>query len=121
MFKDYFDVLEETLTKYKLKDKPVQIYNCDDSGMPLEFKLSKIIAGKGAKKLQQCTSGNETQIAILACANAAGQAILPMVIFSSKNFNSLLSKGEVPATLYAMSKWIDGSGTLRRMVPAPFS
>ena len=43
-------MLEETLTKYKLKDKPVQIYNCDESGMPLEFKLSKIIAEKGAKR-----------------------------------------------------------------------
>ena len=56
MFKDYFDLLEETLVKYDLKDKPAQIYNCDESGMPLEFKLPKVIEGKGAKKLQQCTS-----------------------------------------------------------------
>ena len=104
VFKDYFDLLEETLTKYELKDKPMQIYNCNESGMPLEFKLSKFIAGKGAKKVQQCTSGNKTQITILACANAAGQAVPPMVIFSGKNFNSLLSKGEVPDTLYGMSQ-----------------
>ena len=52
VFKDYFDLLEETLAKYDLKDKPAQIYNCDELGMPLEFKLPKVIEGKGAKKLQ---------------------------------------------------------------------
>ena len=104
MFKDSFDLLEETLTKYELKDKPVQIYNCNESGMPLEFKLSKVFAGKGAKKARQCTSGNKTQINILVCANAAGQAVPRMVIISGKNFNRLLSKGEVPDTLYGMSE-----------------
>ena len=109
VFKDYFDLLDDTLTKFGLKDKPAQIYNCDESGMPLEFKLPKIIAGKGTKKVRQCTSGTKTQITILACANAAGQAIPPMVVFAGKYFNSSLSKGEVPATLYGMSQngWMD--------------
>ena len=48
--------------------------------MPLEFKLPKVIAGKGSKKVRQCTSETKTQITILACANAAGQAIPPMVV-----------------------------------------
>ena len=84
VFKDYFDLLDDTLTKFGLKDKPAQIYNCDESGMPLEFKLPKIIAGKGTKKVRQCTSGTKTQITILACANAAGQTIPPMVVFVGK-------------------------------------
>ena len=93
VFKDYFDLLEETLTKYELKDKPVQIYNCNESGMPLEFKLSKVIAGKGVKKVRQCISGNITPITILACANAAGQAVPPMVIFSGKILIACCQKG----------------------------
>ena len=52
VFKDYFDLLDDTLTKFGLKDKPAQIINCDESGMPLEFKLPKIIAGKGTKKVR---------------------------------------------------------------------
>ena len=59
-FKDYFDLLNDTLTKFGLKDKLAQIYNCDKSGVPLEFKLPKIIAGKGTKKVRQCTSGTKT-------------------------------------------------------------
>ena len=35
VFNSYFDILEETLDKYGLNDKPAQIYNCDESGMPL--------------------------------------------------------------------------------------
>ena len=55
------------------------------------------------------TSGNKTQISILACGNAIGQAIPPMVIFSGKQFNHELSVGEVPGTLYGMSEngWMD--------------
>ena len=51
MFKDYFDLLEETVSKHDLNDKPEQIYNCGESGMPLEFKLPNVIAGKKAKKV----------------------------------------------------------------------
>ena len=46
--------------------------------MPLEFKISKVIAAKGAKRVQQCRSGSKAQITILASASASGQAIPPM-------------------------------------------
>ena len=71
--------------------------------------MPKIIAAKGTKKVRQCTSGSKTQITILACASASGQAILPMVVFAGKHFNSALAKGEVPTTLYRMSSsgWMD--------------
>ncbi len=109
VFKNYFDLLQETLDKYNLKDKPSQIYNCDESGMPLEHKPPRIVSAKGTKKVRQISSGNKTQITILGCCNAAGQAIPPMVVFSGKRFNHELSKGEVPGTLYGMSDsgWMD--------------
>ena len=50
VFHHYFDLLGETLTKYDLKDKPSQIYNCDESGMPLEHKLPRVVAIKGTNK-----------------------------------------------------------------------
>ena len=87
VFESYFKLLEETLDEHDLKDKPAQIYNCDESGMPLEHKLPKTIAKKGTKKVRQITSGNKTQITVLGCANAAGQALPPMVIFSGKRFS----------------------------------
>jgi len=71
--------------------------------------MPKVIAAKGTKKVRQCSSGSKTQITILACASASGQAILPMVVFAGKHFNSNLARGEVPATLHGMSSsgWMD--------------
>ena len=109
VFKSYFDLLGETLVKYGIKDKSAQLYNCDETGMPLEHKMPKVIAAKGTKKVRQCTSGTKSQITVLACASASGQTIPPMVVFTGKYFNSVLAKGEVPATLYGMSSsgWMD--------------
>jgi len=46
---------------------------------------------------------------MLACATVSGQAIPTMVVFAGKHFNSILARGEVPATLYAMSSsgWME--------------
>lgn len=49
--------------------------------MPLYHKPPKVITCKGVKKILCRTSGNKSQITILACANAAGTTIPPMVIF----------------------------------------
>ena len=108
VFTSYFDLLKETLTKHELMEKPAQIYNCDESGMPLQHKMPKTIAQRGTKKVRQRSSGNKTQISILACGNAVGQAIPPMVIFAGKNFNYELSDGEVPGTFYGMSRSPNG-------------
>ena len=60
--------------------------------MPLEYKMTKVIATRGTKKLRQYTSGMKTQITILACASTSGQTIPPMVVFAGKHFNSVLAK-----------------------------
>ncbi len=64
---------------------------------------------KGTKKVHCRTSGNKAQITVLACANAAGAVIPPMVIFEGKRLNPDWTKGEVPDTLYGMSDsgWTD--------------
>ena len=63
-------------------DKPAQLYSCDESGMPLEHKMSKVIAVKGSKEVRQISFGNKTQITVLGCVSATGQTIPPMVVLS---------------------------------------
>ena len=88
---------------------PSRIYNMDESGMPLDHKPPKVVTRKGTKKVHCRTSGNKAQITVLACANAAGSVIPPMVIFEGQRLNPEWSKGEVPDTLYGMSEkgWTD--------------
>ena len=57
-FNDYVDLLGE-ITKYGINDILAQIYNCDESGMQLEYKMPKVIAVKGTKKVRQCTAGSK--------------------------------------------------------------
>ena len=91
------------MTKHGLKNNPSQIYTCDESGMPLQHKVPKAHAVKGAKKVCQVSSGNKTQITILGCASATGQVVSLMVAFIGKHFNAQLSNGEVHGTLYGIS------------------
>jgi len=57
VFVGYFDLLKEALMKHDLMDKPAQIYNCDDCGMPVECKMPKTVARRGTKKVWQQSSG----------------------------------------------------------------
>jgi len=110
VFESYFNLLGDVLTKNMLKDKPCQIYDYDESGMPLQHKIPKVVSTKGTKKVRQASSGNKTQITVLGCASATtGQVMPAMVVFTGKNFNHMLSRGEVPGTLYGMSPsgWMD--------------
>ena len=45
----YFDMLENCYLKHKLLNKPVQIFNIDESGMPLDSKPPKGICLKGTR------------------------------------------------------------------------
>ena len=107
--RQYYSLLKATLEEYGILNCPSQIYNMDESGMPLDHKPPKVLACKGTKKIHCRTSGNKAQITVIACANAAGSTLPPMVIFDGQRFNPEWSKGEVPNTLYGMSDkgWTD--------------
>ena len=96
----YFDLLEETLQKI---ENPAQIYNMDESGMPLDPRPPNIIAKRGQKKVRYRVSGKKEQITVICCANAIGQSIPPMVIFEGKYLNHLWTVDEVLGTYYGMS------------------
>ena len=61
------------------------------------------------KKVHGPSSGNRMQITVLACANAVGTMLLPIVTFKGERFNYDWVKGEVLDTKYGMSPngWID--------------
>ena len=105
----YFDLLEETLRENKIANRPAQIFNCDETGMPLMHKPPKVIAGVGQKHPYTITGSDRSQITVLACANAAGYCIPPMVVFDRKTLNPELAAGEVPGTFYGLSDsgWMD--------------
>ena len=107
--KQYFDLLKDVLEENDLIDSPGQIYNVDETGMPLDHRPPKIVTKKGQKKVRYHTSGNKSQITVIGCVSASGHAIPPFVIFDSKSLNKEWTKGEVNGTTYGMSNkgWVD--------------
>ena len=82
----YYDLLE-TVMKENLLDKPGQLYNVDETGMPLDPPKLRVCAQKGQKKVRQRGSGNKSQITVVSCGSATGHVIPPLVIFEGKIFN----------------------------------
>ena len=104
----YFDLLEETLERAELEDKPAQIFNMDETGMPLDPKSLKCVTLRGARMVLAPSSGDKT-ITVVACVNASGMCMPPTVILNRKSLPPYFSVGEVPKTRYALSPkgWMD--------------
>ena len=107
--KQYFSLLKDALQEHGVMDSPAQIYNVDETGMPLDHRPPKIVTRKGQKNVCYRTSGNKSQITVIGCISAVGQAIPPFVIFDAKNLNVEWTNGEVPGTTYGLSEkgWVD--------------
>jgi hypothetical protein len=99
----YFDLLEQTLHDNLLEGKPGQLFNMDESGMPLDAKPPKVVAGKGGT-VSAIGCGDKTQITVVACVSAAGYCMPPMVVWDRKVLSPELTMGEVPGTIYGLSK-----------------
>ena len=109
VLKGYFDMLEECLRMNNIFDKPGCIFNCDETGIPLNPQCIKVIDKKGSKNPSHITSGDKSQLTVMACTCAAGYFIPPMIIFDRKKFVDSWAEGEVPGTLYGLSQngWIN--------------
>ena len=80
-----------------------------ESGFSMDHKPGKLIGLKADRCFNMTTSGNKTQLTVLACVSAAGYAIPPMIIFDRLRLQQEFTVGEIPGTLYGTSKkgWID--------------
>ena len=69
----YFDLLRSVYDEFGFDDHPEQIYNMDETGVPLEPRPPKIVAAKGQKKIWYCISRQKSQITVIGCGSATGQ------------------------------------------------
>ncbi len=102
----YYDLLENTLIENDLTDKPSQIFNTNETGLPLDPASLKVVVPSGYKRSQAVSTGDK---AVLACCDAAGYTNPPLVIFERKTLKPEMTMGEVPGTKYGLSSsgWID--------------
>ena len=106
---EYFEILRNTLTTNNLTTSPRQIYNCDETFLPMNYTREKVVAAKGAKNVYSLTTGASDHISLLCCVSAAGLPLPPMIIYS-KSFPGGPYRFDGPDdALYAKSDsgWID--------------
>ena len=105
---NYFDLLERTLEEYDLFDEPSRIFNCDETGISYQHSPPSVVAVKGQHHPRVVT-GNKRHVTVLACANASGYYLPPLVIMKRKTLPVSILNGEVPGTLYSLgdSSWIN--------------
>ena len=101
--------MEEIFERNNLLKKPNLIFNADKTGMPLPHRPGRRIAVRGQKHVHVLGSGHKTQVTVLACANATGYTMPPIIIYK-KNLTTQLRAHEVEGTIYGLSStgWMDG-------------
>lgn len=79
---DYFEKLKATLLENQLHGKPGQIYNMDEKGCQLTLHHQQtVLAHKGVKRVHFVAPEHGENVSVVACANALGQSIPPLIIF----------------------------------------
>ena len=100
---EYFRLLTTTLEEHGLREKPRQIYNCDETGFQLDSARRQVIVPRGTKHAYRQAQGTRDHITVLACLNAAGEDIPPFVIYKGGYPGGSYNRVGVPDALYGKS------------------
>lgn len=94
-----------------MKNEPSRIFNVDETGVQIVTQGGKVLARKGSRNVQILASAERgSNTTIVACCNAIGDFIPPMVIFKGSRKPNPDSLGQLPVgSLVEVSKsgWID--------------
>ena len=79
--------LKDVMEIANMRNNPHLIFNCEETGLALEFKPSKVVGREGTRSVYSVTSGKKGQVTLLVCANAAVCVLLPTLVFKGKKEN----------------------------------
>ena len=95
---------------YGLISKPMLIFNCDETGVNIVHKPSKVIAELGCRNVYAVTAAERGKHTILSGVSASGYVLPPMMIYPRKKcVPDKLKEGAVPGTLFKSSEsgWVN--------------
>ncbi len=72
----------------ELVKDPRRSFNADESGFPFGPKSGKVLAPRGTRTVYTIT-GDKTQLTVLACFNAIGQYMPPLIVYPGKRRRNL--------------------------------
>ena len=85
---DHFQKLRKVMIEKDFISHPERIYNIDEKGTRLTIHHQQtVFARKGAKRVHLVAPEHAENITVVACANAIGNVVPPMVIFKGQRMN----------------------------------
>ncbi len=106
---DYFAKLGAVYARLNILNKPMQIFNVDETGITIVHKPGKVITEIGRKHVWSVTSAEKGKThTVLTCASASGLVLPPFMIYPRKRMPETLKEGAVPGTSFHCSSngWI---------------
>ncbi|KAM4620718.1 uncharacterized protein ACJ7VT_007344 [Polymixia lowei] len=92
------------MEEHGLREKPCQIYNCDEKGFKLDSNRRKGIVSRGTKHGNKQAQGTRDHITILVCFNAAGEDVPPFIIYKGGYPRATHNEEAVPHIAYGKSQ-----------------
>lgn len=99
----FFHLLSTVVDAHGLRDRPHQIFNCNETGFQLGRK--RVILPKSASLGYKPMPGSRDHISVLACFSAAGEDIPPFIIYSKAYPGGVCYKTQGPPN--ALYGWSD--------------
>ena len=107
---DFFAKLGALYGRLNLINKPMQVYNIDETGISVVHKPGKVFSAVGRKHVYSIASGEKGKThTVVVCVSASGNAIPPLMIYPRKRaVPESMRNGAVPGTKFMTSDsgWI---------------
>jgi hypothetical protein len=95
---DFFGKLGSIYGRLNLISKPMQVYNCDETGISIVHRLGKVVAEVG-RHVYAITSAEKGTV--LSCVSASGYIVSPMMVYPRKqSLPDKFKEGALPNTLF---------------------
>ena len=85
---------------------PRRLFNADESGFLLCVMSGKVLAEKGLKHIYQISSTTKLQLTVMACFNAKGNYVPPLIVYPGERFRDARVE-DFPEAIYGHTeRWI---------------
>lgn len=101
---NFFGTLGSIYGKLNLLSKPIQVFNCDETGVSIVHKPGKVLAQLGRHYVYSVTSAEKGKThTILSCVSASGFILPPCMVYPRKrSVPDKLREGQFPEPYFAI-------------------
>jgi len=100
----HFKTLKSVMMIADVENNPERIYNVDEKGIRLcQHKSFRVVAKRGTKRVYVRQPEHGENVTVVACVNALGNSIPPMILFKGKRCKPEWKDHMPPGTLVEMT------------------